>query len=1420
LRPDRSNVAGEINVSRYARRDALRRFVAVAAVLFLVSTSGLGQAAPRRSGAMRHATLKGSGAATMQVVTMPVRIGRVAVVPGAGETWAVGHSSSSAFRNAGPAGQLVFLRRLPGGEWIVTGPPRTAAGAATNPTLFALSFARSGEGWAVGSNGAMIRRLAGSDAWVAATAVTPNQLSSVSLAPSGGGYAVGKAATILRLNGTTWATESPGTDLTADGLPNLTAVSAVSADEAWAISGSSSENLLIYHRTGGVWRRVRTNQRIFDGPSRPADAPNGGTVDSSFGSAVAATSSGAWVGGMIFPSDATHPFGDETPGAVSRPFVVHVSKDGGTVTSYCPDQYGVRARTGSPAGQVEVDRTMMCDEPFPLSAFDVTSIATLGSEVFAGGLGLYHFRSGGWFREPDAQGYIISLAMSSPREGWLATTGNTYGAGGAIHSSEATLGHWTTEPETPRVARWPQAQVQPLEAVAVAPRGAGRAVGVGVEGAVVTYEPSAGWDGVHRVVVEALHAVAYSDPEEAWAVGENGALQRYDGVKWERNPLSGAISLGASLFGVAFDATGEGYAVGARGTILRYDGVAWSRDRASRSVTGETLYSIAATPTGFVAVGGKGTVIERDARGWHAVGSVAGLITRPGSPTPPLYSVATQSDGTVWAGGAGGALVVRHAGGTFSVAQAPLEGTILALAAAKAGPRLYASVSPDVAKYRGDRITTTRSVVMANEGGAWRDISFSRRRSIYTGVDSSAYVDPALGLATGTDGAGWAVGGSPASQPDVEGHLRTLPTSSIDRFDLDNDPVPPDVVADIDLPTDGLTFAVFGESWCGRGVCSATLGSGTQADLVALQIQREIEQTGRMSNGPRFVMFVGNGRSIGVPDELEQFKGYLDDFSLPIYGALGDRELFAGLDDSPAGEALSRTNARTSASNDYWKEVFVDRRLPWGESKAPKDFDVVQPTGTAGPTAGLARTHYAFDYAPKGKKAIRVVVIDSSTKSYGRQPDQNPEESQGDWLEKVLLDAKGLGGNQAIPTIIVMNQPTVVPDRTQVPNWLVDATTFEESVTRNAVTAVFTGGMRTNTSGAYTGAARVPLYILGGGGAPLGFEHATVIPSKEPSDGFYNAWHLVHVGESKPTATGLPQASITVTPFPVLESLAMHAVDGRSVPGGQTLRFSALARSLPGGSSDPDQSKATYFWLGSDAPLLCEEKGQGGGSCSSRDALKPPYQFSSENPDIADFVRPSPSGGPQDPMITKGEVVRDPGGQGGLLCTFKAGTAHINVVSGYHRSRMAIKVGGGYGPCVKAPVVDVPRVDVPAPLAEAPVPQAGSRPVSAFFPRNLEALSVILPPPPAPVVAPAPPGAPGVGRKEEHEVSTETEGHQQGGVGKHSFTAHREQGGPASTWPYLGTIVLIAFMGACVGSAARRKLIEPRRAVVSDRRSQ
>lgn len=85
------------------------------------------------------------------------------------------------------------------------------------------------------------------------------------------------------------------------------------------------------------------------------------------------------------------------------------------------------------------------------------------------------------------------------------------------------------------------------------------------------------WDGGQSVpcaydVSLALKQMAFVSDTEAWAVGADGYIARWDGYTWTRV----ASPTDEDLNDVAFLAPDDGWAVGAGGLILHWDGNAWS----------------------------------------------------------------------------------------------------------------------------------------------------------------------------------------------------------------------------------------------------------------------------------------------------------------------------------------------------------------------------------------------------------------------------------------------------------------------------------------------------------------------------------------------------------------------------------------------------------------------------------------------------------------------------------------------------------------------------------------------------------------------------------------------------------------------------------------------------------------------------
>lgn len=1358
-----------------------------AVVLALSFPSGQVIGAGRRvPGRFDRSGIDGSGQAVMQSVNTGLRMALVASVPGSNnaEAWgiATSHAKVPGWAGEKGGGQTLFLKFTRNSGWRIMGPPEDGGGNVKNLRLTALSFAENGEGWAVGDNGTLVRR--DGDRWVVSDKAeakpggsVKSVLTSVSIRSDGGstfGFALGQGSTILRLSNGRWQEEefptAPGED-----TYDLAAISTVGRDEAW-VAGGLNGAVLVFRRTGEGWRRVmigdEEGESFFDQPRvRRADGMATPVASTTAGS-LAATSRGAWVGGTITPlADPKSALGDPS-GDVTRPFAIFFPSNGGDAETYCPDEYSLNSDQKSVTNSI-------CERPFPRAGFGLSAMhAFENGEVFAGGLGVFHFNDGAWFREPDPVGFVATLSFTHPAEGWVAGTGNTYGARSSV-SSIGTLGHWTESPSSPRKARWPQPPSDPttllsypLEGIALAPDRSGRAIAVGQQGARYLYTPEIGWESTELLTRLPLHGVAWPAVNHAWAVGGQGTIMFFDGTRWAIHSQSGKV-VTASIFDVAFSSPTRGYAVGANGVILKYDGSRWAKDPASAATTSDDLYAIDTAGSDFIAVGANGVVLVNSSGAWRRDESVSGLIERGGQ-RPALFTVDGLPDGTAVAGGELGTLIRRESG-RWTVdregKRVPPEGSIVALGARKTSGRLdlFASVSYERTKYSGENPGLVTGFMLYGDDKGWRDLDHSTRITTYPTLEASAPVDPVLAIAVEGDSA-WAVGGTGAGNDDGQGHVAAYPTGSIYRVDLSGDPRPKGqtVLPSLDTDRDVITFAFFGESTCGRGFCSSTMGSGTKADAVTSQIQREINEMSKHPGGPKFVVFGGSMRKIGIPEELGEFKRSVQGFRIPFYAALGSSDLFTdlasvALDQVPDYDGnVTRVREQFPDPSDasFYLQGFNDMAQPWGKGPRPKGIEPIL-IGD-GARQDQARTHYAFDYV-EGSKRLRIIVLDTAgTRMTNSISTQNPSQDQLTWLEQVLRNGKDLGAQ----SIVIMNRPYQNPLETGL-----DAQPHPDTNVQTAISiaglyssAVISSYFRANAVDLLKlegVASTMPVYIFGGGGAPL---EATIRKPPDPALGYYHSYQLISVNFSrKIPPLNLNRSEVYARSFPVLDNVAMTALDGNSVKGGNTLRFTGSGRVVEGGGpGDPFQSRAAVVPLDLVSAGVCppDPADSNRPKCKqlSGGPIGPTFLYTSENPEIGTFVRPAVID-PRIPYIDPATGAVVPDSTSGLFCSFKAGQTYVSLSSGFHRARKQVTVTGGSGPCVKDPVPGLFSDIVRRPgSVQVPLTRAESRPY-LFSPPGFDIPPVgIVIPPFVPILAPAPPAAGGYAKREQHKQATEEQG--------------------------------------------------------------
>ncbi|MCA1839466.1 MAG: hypothetical protein LC723_03930, partial [Actinobacteria bacterium] len=743
---------------------------------------------------------------------------------------------------------------------------------------------------------------------------------------------------------------------------------------------------------------------------------------------------------------------------------------------------------------------------------------------------------------------------------------------------------------------------------------------------------------------------------------------------------------------------------------------------------------------------------------------------------------------------------------------------------------IFASVSRDPAKFQGTKVGATESVLMFFDGSRWKDIQHDDRQTTtqaqtqdqngnHPVIDTGARADPIFSVAMEPGGnTGWGVGGTATRLLDEEHHISGTPTGSVYRIDLAGDAQPPFDKADPVTPVPGaFSFAFIADTGCGFGPCSVGVGSGMTADEVLLKARDDINRYAALPSGPKFVVFGGNLRAVGIEEDLASFKGYIRGFHIPVFSAIGQSDLLsvssgaAGLLPDVSNQNLNNVFDPSSAkgqvvgSNRFYEKVFSDETPPWGTTGSGNSHlcggdctTIFKDSGNIGvsPTIGKARTHYAFDFSPAGKPLARFVVLDTSDKQFtkGAALNQNPQgEDQPSWFASIMANA--LAQSPPLPVIVVSNVPTQNPSLTVKQSrtgMMTDGATLESAAA--AASAIFSGSVRTNSVYYVPDAqspVRVPYFVLGSGGSPIGGNFNPV-----PTDGHYHAWHLVNVDTSAVNILN-PRAAVNVTTVPVIESVALSAPQGLSVPGGNTLAFAAMARGVEGGGppDHPEQSQRMYLDFPWDDQCSGGDIGPHYGQCVQIGTMTPDYHFISEDERFAVFVKKGPAPGlplvidtPQGKRLVKDD-------QSSLLCTLKYGTVFVRIVSGLHQMRMPVSIGPGTGPCVDYPILKPPpgiiqKLPLIAVPIQAQVQQSALR--IPFHPPLLpDPLVVVLPPAPGPIAAPAPPASAAGSRKEEEEAEFEQQGEEETSA---SFTAiHHRSRYAGSTAP-----VMLAGFGAVV----------------------
>ncbi len=1177
---------------------------------------------------------------------------------------------------------------------------------------------------------------------VVVTAFDQNDKTAAYLAPTGRDAEDG----ILHWDGLSWTREPVQIPAGSESFFQITALSATSATNAWALAQTADalgRGIVLFQRViqnnAPVWVERPLGSARFRNADTPALSITGVQALDGAADPLTATSAGVWIDLAMkvagTPTDATIYFdpgagpGDVTgswcdvPSVCSQPLNAKISgRRGYRSFAWAGSGFGTRIITNPllPGGDDETNRG--------------TYLSLEGSR---------------FVRRPGGGGnFRRSGAFASAADGWL--------------EGPVRIG---TEGRPSKLESWPLALRAPLAAVAPAPGAAAGsldagALAVGGDGGVERYTKAGGWQreflltGSGAVARPQLRGVAWPEPGRAHAVGDLGAmwLWRAETGLWERDPAA-PVGFEANLMDVAFDPADpdRGYAVGKGGTLLRY-GKTWEQEAVPGGLDSANFTQVAfAGRQALVAAGG--SVLVNSGGGWEVDGQAKALLDTVRAGDPQIVSVAGLPDGGAVAGGRD--VVIERDGGPgtpWRFADQPLPGsTVVALSAFRDGGRIRAVVSavPQIAYPLPDILPPTDpnvpdpiippfglpgdGYVLRETAGGWRD---EEQAAFFgSGSDRPLKADPILAFDLDASGSGWAVGGW-SGQADSAGRgsgstgaqgsadRARVQTAGAYRYDPGGSPPGPPSAADapLALPAGPIRLAVAGHAQC-EAPCADLAPQGLGPDRTLAGALGKIAAQAGKPNGPRMLLYTG-GRSKpgGAPQSDAEAGRYAELLGgqpgLPVYPAVG------------AGESAG---GQTGA----YESAFAGFSTPFGSGAAPAGVSTATIPGIgAGPGA---RTHYAFDSSGSGG-TVRVIVIDNSQGSLAASdPYQNPAEAQRPWLASVLADAKARG----IPAI-VMGSRNLNPRITPNVNGASDGADVAKLLLDGGASAYVFDRPEENRAFRIPAGSATTIPAFGTGS--LGYRSPIANSTSGPDALFGGAGYLLAEIDASKRDPATNRAPVTARLIPVIDDLALQATDGTLIRRSRVALFQGLGRrpvagdrwgraAGDGSPNPPGGDPYTAF-----PPAQCVSSG-----CSSR--IDPQFTFTSSDPDLGDFVK-------QDPKSTnlrkpfqdaKGKVVTD--SASGLFCAFNAGTTKVTIQAGglSYTQAVTIQAGSVQQPCGTRPkspdrFVQQPPASQPSPDSPPPPPAAAGAPppLAPPPPPVVPPVAPVTPKPPAPLVTPTP----------------------------------------------------------------------------------
>jgi len=1253
---------------------------------------------------------------------------------------------------------------------------------------------------------------------------------------------------VAHWNGTQWSREPVELPKGYEGSFTILALDGTSRQSMWMLGQASAQSglgIMLFKRTEAAgeakWQPAELGSALFSASATPAQDVSGVAPLSGQAQQLTASDQGVWIDGNLqAPGGGSDGYDftlyyDIAEAKVTASWCDAHSSGGGALCTY-----PFEARFGRLAGY----RSFAFDGPGYGSRIITNPLQPGGED--STNMGAYLRLEGTSFQRMPGAGADNAPggAFYSPTDGWLE---------GPVQI--------TTAAAPQRLASWPVSARAPFTAVVPAPGSTpgdpnAQALAVGVDGVVARYTPGQGWQreflltGSGAVSSPTLRAVAWPEPDRAYAVGDLGAmwLWRAETGLWEKDPAAPPAGFQGDLDGVAFDPNNPaiGYAVGQSGALLRYDKTWTQEEELPAGFKEANFTSVAFAGSEAMVVAGRDLLIN-SGTGWQVDPEVHALLASLPS-APQLNVVAGLPNGGAVIAGRDVVIERDSAGSPWHFSEEPIvDETAVAASAYLEGATVRAMLSvvpefqypPPLELPPVDPNTPPPLIppnplpgdgyLLRETSGGWED----EERTAYAGdsEDKPVKTDPVLALDLGTGGSGWAVGGWSGEADDAgRGTAATgggqtirenVQTAGIYSYAPAGDPPGPPgaAAAPVTLSTSVAMFAVAGHAECAEP-CADLADEGIAPDRNLSAALSTIDGLAGEPNGPRALLYTGGRETPGEgPESAAEADRYAQLLAqgggLGVFGAVS-----AG--DSEGGSAAT------------FGAAFAAFSAPFGEGGLPAGISTASIPAPSGALRPGARTHYAFDSTgPQG--TVRVVVIDNSRGSLAASdPYQNPAEPQAPWLAEMLADARARG----IPAI-VLGSRELNPNLPPALNVASDASEEAQIMVQGGASAyLYERPEESRMSQIPAGAAStIPEYGTGALGyrSPIS---GSFTPG-QPDALFGTTGYLlvsVNVAQRNPATNVAPTSARLI---PLVQNLSLDPVDGTLLRRSAPALFQGLGRRpiagdrwgpISAASGSPAPSGADPY--SQFPPTLCLQS-----DCAS--AIEPEYAFTSSEPEVANFVEQDPnSTNLRKPLQNaNGQVIPD--SRSGILCAFNAGTTTVTVSAGglSYSTQVTVLGGSVEQPCGTVPLSAshfarasaVPTPPAPPlapqpappvkPVVKAPLPPPVLLFTPLFQPPAQGSVPAIPPPPAAAFGQTIPPGGATVRvfeEKREEEEATEqsqafaayrAEDYRGLPIGARAYAGRVGGGGgsPSSSLYLLLAAVLAAGAGASIGRDPRRR---------------